>query len=75
MSICLESRQKCSLVNGEVTLFSYYRQKRKGHRECKRDEYITKQSIFVEYIMYSSLEEAFEFCLSSFADEHNNLFY
>ena len=22
--------------------------------------------------MYSSLEEAFEFCLSSFADEHNN---
>ena len=27
---------------------------------------------FVEYIIYSSLEEAFEFCLSSFADEHNN---
>ena len=23
-------------------------------------------------MMYSSLEEAFEFCLSSFADEHNN---
>ena len=53
-------------------MFRYYRQKRKNHNECKRDESITKQTIFVEYIMYSSLEEAFEFCLSSFADEHNN---
>ena len=39
--------------------------------KCKGDESVTKQSIFVEYI--SSLEEAFEFCWSSFADEHNTL--
>ena len=38
--------------------------------KSKCDESITKQSIFVE-IINSSLEEAFEFCWSSFADEHN----
>ena len=37
--------------------------------KCKRDESLTKQSKLVEYI----LEEAFEFCWSSFADEHNTL--
>ena len=35
--------------------------------KCKRDESLTKQSCG----MYSSLEEVFEFCWSSFADEHN----
>ena len=33
--------------------------------KCKRDESLTKQS------KYSSLEEAFEFSWSLFADEHN----
>ena len=33
----------------------------------KRDEPLTKQSKLVEYI----LEEAFEFCWSSFAEEYN----
>ena len=33
---------------------------------------MTKQSIFVEY-NYSSLQEAFECCWSSLADEHNTL--
>ena len=35
----------------------------------KSDESLAKQSKLVEYI----LEEAFEFCWSSFTDEHNTL--
>ena len=38
----------------------------------KRDESTAKQSVFVQYHDYS-LEEAFEFCGSSFADEHKIL--
>ena len=72
--IGLESGQKHWLLDREVTSFKLLltndRQKTKWHKECKRHEYITKQSIFVEY--YYSLEEAFEFCRRSFADEHNN---
>ena len=41
--------------------------------KCKHDESMTKQSIFVKY--YSSLEEAFEFCWSSLADEHNKFVF
>ena len=41
--------------------------------KCKRDESITKQSIFVEYILQCTLEEASEFCWSLFADEDNTL--
>ena len=36
-----------------------------------RNESLRKQSKLVEYI--SSLAEAFEFCWSSFEDEHNTL--
>ena len=36
--------------------------------KCKREESVTKQSMFVEYTL---LEEAFEFYSSSLADEHN----
>ena len=40
--------------------------------KCKREESLTKQSIyFVEYL--SSLEESFEFSCSSLADEHKTL--
>ena len=46
--------------------------KRQKATKPKRDESLTKQSKLVEYI-YSSLGEAFEFCWSSFADEHNTL--
>ena len=38
--------------------------------KCKCDESITKHNILWKY---SSLGEAFEFCWSSFADEHNTL--
>ena len=37
--------------------------------KCKREESLAKQSIFVEY----TLEEVFEFCWSSLADEHKHL--
>ena len=40
--------------------------------KCKREESLTKQSIFLE-CMQSPLEEAFEFYWSSLADEHNTL--
>ena len=39
--------------------------------KCKREESLTKQSIFVEYILLQ--KKAFEFCWSSLADEHNTL--
>ena len=38
--------------------------------KCKREQSLTKESIFVKQ---SSLEETFEFCGSSLADEHNTL--
>ena len=40
--------------------------------KCKRDRRISSKTINICGI-YSSLEEAFEFCWSSLADEHNNL--
>ena len=73
--ICPESSQKCCLVDRVVTLFHLLftndRQKTKGHEGQMRNESLRKQSKLVEYI--SSLAEAFEFCWSSFEDEHNTL--
>ena len=46
------------------------RKRTKGFKgQYKRDESVTEQSMFVEYILLS--QEAFEFCWSLFADEQN----
>ena len=54
--IGLESGQKHWLLDREVTSFKLLltndRQETKWHKECKRHEYITKQSIFVEYNIF-----------------------
>ena len=39
--------------------------------KCKREEYLTKQSMFVEYSLLSK-DKAFEFCWCLLADEHNS---
>ena len=39
--------------------------------KCKRDESLTRQSIFVEYGLL--WKKVFELCWSSFADENNTL--
>ena len=52
--ICPESGHKLSLDYGVVTLFQllFTNDRQKATKvECKRDESITKQSIFVEYIL------------------------
>ena len=40
--------------------------------KCKREDWISSKTVNICGI-YSSLEEAFEFCWSSLADEHNTL--
>ena len=66
--ICPESSQKSWLVDGVVTLFKLLltndRQKTKGHKGQMKTRRIS---------ILSSLEEAFEFCWSLLADEHNTL--
>ena len=47
-------------------------QKTKGHKGQMQTRRISSKTINICGI-YSSLEEAFEFCWSSLADEHNNL--
>ena len=39
--------------------------------KCKREESLTKQSMFVEYSLLSE-DKAFEFCWRLLADEHNS---
>ena len=51
-------------------MFTNDRKRTKGFKgQYKRDESVTEQSIFVEYILLP--QEAFEFCWSLFADEQN----
>ena len=48
------------------------RQKTKGHKGQVSTRRISSKTVNI-WGIYSSLEEAFEFCLSSLADEHNTL--
>ena len=69
--------RSANLLTKQFHCFSYCLQitdkrQKAAKVKCKRDESLTKQPILICGIQ-SSLEEAFEFCWSSFEDEHNTL--